>query len=125
MGEKIGLDYLINAFNRTAIVNCNEKCELEELWLCVERISATGLPGGLIECPSGARNVSDSCRKYRCEYVFIPPRNQSVSIDSLNDNPENYLLTILFYAIVLKFIFVCFASIHSFCAHTNKTKPWY
>ena len=66
--------------NQTAIINCNSKCELEEVWMCVNRNEQTGLPTELIPCPLGARNTSDSCRKARCEYVYIPLRTQDKDI---------------------------------------------
>lgn len=71
-GEKVDINNLIKAFNQTAIINCNSKCELDELQLCVNRDDQTGLPKQLIQCPLGATITSDSCQKAQCEYVLIP-----------------------------------------------------
>ncbi|UJR32000.1 hypothetical protein I4U23_019470 [Adineta vaga] len=76
-GEKIGLSYLISLLNQTAIINCNNRCELEEVWMCMSRQYHTGLPNQLIPCPLGAFHTSDSCQKSRCEYVYIPLRKKS------------------------------------------------
>ena len=44
--------------------------------MCMGRDHRTGLPNKLMPCPLGARNTSDTCKKARCEYVFIPTRHK-------------------------------------------------
>ncbi|UJR14731.1 hypothetical protein I4U23_001723 [Adineta vaga] len=122
-GEKIGLDYLVTMLNQTAIINCNSKCELEEVWMCVHRDDDSGIPDRLISCPLGARNVSDSCRHARCEYVFIPLRNQTRQI-ILDDNNfpsiSIQILLFIFLLILLKYILVLCASGYEFLKITSQ-----
>ncbi len=65
----------------------------------------TGLPNKLIPCPLGARNTSDSCKKSRCQYVFIPLRDKS-SIDNNtgNDYIQKLWTKFLFVILILMFI---------------------
>ncbi|CAF3518559.1 unnamed protein product [Rotaria socialis] len=110
-GEKIGLTYLISMLNQTSIINCNSKCELEELQICIDRDQNTGLPNKLIPCPLGARNTSDSCRKARCEYVSIPLRNR-LELNIINQDyvPKIWtiLIRVIFVLLVLKLVLVSF-----------------
>ncbi|CAF1117577.1 unnamed protein product [Rotaria sordida] len=110
-GEKIGLTYLISMLNQTAIINCNSKCELEEIWICINRNHHTGLPNESISCPLGARNTSDSCKKARCEYVFIPLRNKLQS----NNTGENSTQIIWIKFILIIFIFTLLKLVFFFC----------
>ncbi|CAF3653075.1 unnamed protein product [Adineta steineri] len=110
-GEKIGLDYLLTIFNQTAIINCNSKCELEEIWMCMNRDDDSGLPNRLITCPPGARNASDSCRKARCEYVFIPLRNHV----GVNHTGDYYFSSILRNLLCFIFILILLKFLVSFC----------
>ncbi|CAF5157689.1 unnamed protein product, partial [Rotaria sp. Silwood1] len=84
VGQKVNLNYLVTALNQTAIINCNSKCELEEIAICMNRDHHTNLPKRFITCPLGARNTSDSCKKAQCEYIFIPLRNQYRQKSSIN-----------------------------------------
>lgn len=102
-GEKIGLTYLLTMLNQTAIVSCNSKCELEELWLCLGRDDQTGYPTAPIPCPFGARNTSDSCRKARCEYVSLPIRTPTDRIE-IKSYDDHFLLLAIFLFIALKLI---------------------
>ncbi|CAF2098977.1 unnamed protein product [Rotaria magnacalcarata] len=115
-GEKIGLTYLISMLNQTSIINCNSKCELEELWICIDRDQNTGLPNKLIPCPLGARNTSDSCRKARCEYVSIPRRNR-LELNIINEDyiPKIWtiLIRVIFVFLVLKLILISFGGSYS------------
>ncbi|CAF1384808.1 unnamed protein product [Adineta ricciae] len=116
-GEKIGIDYLVAMLNQTAIINCNSKCELEEVWMCMDRDETTGLPTRLIPCPSGARNTSDSCKKARCEYVFVPLRNQSqriLSDDNHTSSNFTLFLFIILIIILLKYVLFLSASCYEF-----------
>jgi len=103
-GEKIGLNYLVYILNQTSIINCNSKCELEEIWICMGRDRRTGLPNKLISCPLGARNTSDSCKKSRCEYVYIPLRNKSQIINTGDDYTEKLWTKFIFLILILMFI---------------------
>ncbi|CAF1055418.1 unnamed protein product [Rotaria sordida] len=112
-GEKVGINYLIAALNQTAIINCNSKCELEEVWMCMHRDRHTGLPNRFVTCPPGARNTSDSCKKAQCEYVFIPLRNQyrQISTDNYYFPPLwTTLLSIIFLLILLKYLILGFGT---------------
>jgi hypothetical protein len=73
--------------------------------MCMNRDDQTGLPNKLIPCPSGARNASDSCKKFRCKYVFIPLRNPIREIYSYNSIWRN-LFSIIFLLILLKYFLV-------------------
>ena len=87
--------------NQTTIINCNSKCELEEVWMCMGRDRRTGLPNKLMPCPLGARNTSDSCKKARCEYVFIPLRNRSQLNHNTGDDYIQKIWTKFVYLILL------------------------
>jgi hypothetical protein len=88
--------------NQTAIINCNSKCELEEIQMCMNRDDQTGLPKQLIQCPIGARITSDSCEKARCKYVFIPLRNPSPEIH-LDYSYWLNIISIIFLLIIFKY----------------------
>jgi len=116
-GEKIGLTYLVSALNQTAIINCNSKCELEEVWMCMGRDHRTGLPNKLISCPLGARNTSDSCKKARCEYVFVPLRNKLQTIHTGDDYFSTIwtkFLLIILILILFKLVLFFFGGFCSF-----------
>jgi len=122
-GEKIGLSYLVSVLNQTAIINCNSRCELEEVWMCMSREHRTGLPNKLIPCPSGARNTSDTCKKARCEYVFIPLRNK-IQIINTGDNDHNlstiwtkFILIILILMILKLVLFFSAACCNLFLSY--------
>ncbi len=107
----------MSLLNQTSIINCNSKCELEELWMCMGRDHRTGLPNKLITCPLGARNTSDSCKKARCEYVFIPLRNRS----QINNTGDDYIqrqwkkfLVIILIFMFIKFLLFFFVSCCTF-----------
>jgi hypothetical protein len=72
--------------------------------MCIDRDVGTGLPNQLITCPLGARYASDSCKKARCEYVFIPLRN---SIRQINGDNSIYinLLFIILLLILFKYFY--------------------
>ncbi|CAF1366565.1 unnamed protein product [Didymodactylos carnosus] len=104
-GEKIGINYLYERFNNTVIVNCKPNCNLDELWLCFYRDHTTGLPTHPVQCPPGARNQSDTCKKARCEYVYIPLMGEpltSQSSSKLIDKTSKILFVTL--AILLHYI---------------------
>jgi hypothetical protein len=61
----------------------------------------TGLPNKLIPCPLGARITSDSCKKSRCEYVFIPLRDKSQSTIITGDDYIEKIWTKLFHIILI------------------------
>ncbi len=76
--------------------------------MCMNRDNQSGLPIELIKCPTGAREASDSCKKARCEYVFIPLRNQNREIHSSDYHFLQTILSIIFLLILLKYIvFFC------------------
>jgi hypothetical protein len=66
----------------------------------------TGLPNKLITCPLGARNTSDSCKKARCEYVFIPLRNKSPINNNTGDDDYIQIFWTKFLLIILILIFI-------------------
>jgi hypothetical protein len=68
----------------------------------MDRDIDTGLPNQLIPCPPGARYASDSCKKSRCEYVFIPLRNPNRQINVDHSIYIN-LLCIIFLLILFKY----------------------
>jgi len=70
----------------------------------MDRDIDTGLPNQLIQCPPGARYASDSCKKARCEYVFIPLRNPIQQINGDNSIYIN-LLFIIFLLILFKYFY--------------------
>lgn len=77
----------------------------------------TGLPNKLISCPLGARLQSDSCKKARCEYVFVPLRNKS----QINNTRDDYIQTIwakfvliILLLIFLKLVLFCLGGCYSF-----------
>ena len=99
-------------FNQTSIINCNSKCELEEVWMCIERNNDTGLPNQLISCPLGARMTSNSCQKAQCEYVFVPLRNKFIQS---NENDYFHIQTIWRHFILIIFMFIFLKFILVFC----------
>ncbi|CAF4327061.1 unnamed protein product, partial [Rotaria magnacalcarata] len=115
-GEKVGLDYLVEALNQTAIINCNSKCELDEIQLCMHRDHHTGLPTRFVACPPGARNNSDSCKKAHCEYVLIPLSKEHRQIHTDDyDFPSIWtiLLSIIVLLILIKYlVLLCGACYH-------------
>jgi hypothetical protein len=74
----------------------------------MDRDDQSGLPKQLIQCPTGARITSDSCKKARCEYVFIPLRDENKQIHPSENHFLANLLLIIFVLIVLKYlVFFC------------------
>ncbi|CAF1330825.1 unnamed protein product [Rotaria sp. Silwood1] len=118
VGQKVNLNYLVTALNQTAIINCNSKCELEEIAICMNRDHHTNLPKRFITCPLGARNTSDSCKKAQCEYIFIPLRNQYRQKSSINIYyfPVTWtiLLYIIFLLILFKYLILVFGACYQF-----------
>ena len=98
--------------NQTSIINCNSKCELEEVWMCIDRDGDTGLPNKLISCPLGARMTSNSCQKAQCEYVVVPLRNKFIQLD---DSYYFYIQTIWRKFILIIVMFIFFKFILVFC----------
>ena len=78
------------------------------------RDEQTGLPNNPIRCPEGARNVSDSCRKAKCEYVIIPRQRQEQAVSNSLINRGRTLLGLVFLVAVVKLVFCCFAVVSSF-----------
>jgi hypothetical protein len=75
--------------------------------MCMNRDDHTGLPNQLIPCPLGARYASDSCKKARCEYVFIPLRNPNRQIHTDNLIWINLFIIILVLILLKSFLFFC------------------
>jgi hypothetical protein len=71
----------------------------------------TGLPNKLIPCPLGARITSDSCKKARCEYVFIPLRNKS----QINNTGDDYIQTIWTKFVIIILILIFLKLVLFFC----------
>jgi hypothetical protein len=79
----------------------------------MSRDHRTGLPNKLIPCPLGARNTSDSCKKARCEYVFIPLRDKSPINNTDNDYIQTLWRKFLFVILILiliKFLLLFFGA---------------
>lgn len=109
--------------NQTAIINCNSRCELEEVWMCMARDVNTGLPNGFMPCPAGARNASDSCRKSHCEYVVVPVRNQNRP-NELADLSSSYrwanFVYVILAVLVFKYVLFFAASCYEFVRFASR-----
>jgi hypothetical protein len=89
--------------------------------MCVSRDHRTGLPNKPVPCPLGARNTSDTCKKARCEYVFIPLRTRLQTITTGEDYFSTIwtkFLLVIFLLILLKLVLFCLGGFCTFCFST-------